>query len=386
MLDLIRDCDIVIVGCGFSGAVIAERCAELGSKSIIIERRPHIGGNSFSERDPQTGIEVHRYGAHLFHTSNETVWRYLNRFTEFTDYKHRVLSVYQNKIYAMPISLLTISQFFGRVMTPEAAVALIAEQRQEMAGCTPRNLEEKGISLIGRPLYEAFIRGYTMKQWQTDPRDLPESIITRLPVRHNFDTRYFEDRFEGLPVDGYTAVFERMLASDRIEVLLNTDFFDLRAEIEAMGKLVFYTGPIDRFYDFRFGPLGWRTVDFEREVVARGDFQGAPVINYADEAIPYTRILEFRHMHLERNYQTEKSVIFREYSRAATPTDEPFYPIGRTADKDGYAQYRAVAGAEKNTIFGGRLGTYRYLDMHQAIGAALSLFERVIGPRLAGKG
>jgi UDP-galactopyranose mutase len=383
MLDLIRDCDIVIVGSGFSGAVIAERCStELGLKSLILERRTHAGGNSYSELDPDTGIEVHRYGAHLFHTSNPEIWNYINKFTEFTDYKHRVLSIYRDQIYAMPINLLTISQFFGKVMTPAAAMALIAEQRSEMAGRTPRNLEEKAISLIGRPLYEAFIRGYTMKQWQTDPRDLPESIITRLPVRHTYDTRYFEDRFEGLPVNGYAAIFDRMLAGNKIEVMLETDFFALRRDIEAMGKLIFYTGPVDRYYDYRFGALGWRTVDFEREVIQAGDFQGAPVVNYADEEIPYTRILEFRHMHPERNYQTEKSVIFREYSRAATERDEPFYPIGRTADKDRYDQYRDLAAAEKNVVFGGRLGTYRYLDMHQAIGAALSTFERVIKPRL----
>ncbi|MCB8881743.1 UDP-galactopyranose mutase [Acidisoma cellulosilytica] len=383
MLDLIRDADIVIIGSGFSGAVIAERCStELGLKSVILDRRAHAGGNSYSEIDPDTGIEVHKYGAHLFHTSNSEVWSYINRFTEFTDYKHRVLSAYQDKIYAMPINLLTISQFFGKFMTPESAMALIAEQRGEMAGKTPRNLEEKAISLIGRPLYEAFIRGYTMKQWQTDPRDLPENIITRLPVRTDFNTRYFEDRFEGLPVNGYAAIFERMLASDKIEVVLDTDFFDLRSQIEAMGKLVFYTGPLDRFYDYRFGALGWRTVDFERDVIGTKDFQGAPVINYADEDIPYTRILEFRHMHPERNYQTEKTVIFREYSRAAESKDEPYYPIGRSVDKDRYDQYRALAAAEENVVFGGRLGTYRYLDMHQAIGAALSIFDRTIKPRL----
>lgn len=382
MLDLIRDCDIVIVGSGFSGAVIAERCsAELGLKSVILERRSHAGGNSYSEVDPDTGIEVHKYGAHLFHTSNADVWNYVNRFTAFTDYKHRVLSVYQDRIYAMPINLLTISQFFGKFMTPDAALALIAEQRDEMAGIAPRNLEEKAISLIGRPLYEAFIRGYTMKQWQTDPRDLPENIITRLPVRTDYNTRYFEDRFEGLPVNGYAAIFDRMLDSENIKVVLDTDFFALRREIEATGKLIYYTGPVDRFYDYRFGSLGWRTVDFERDVIATKDFQGAPVINYADEDIPYTRILEFRHMHPERNYQAEKTVIFREYSRAAEARDEPYYPIGRSIDKDRYDQYRALIGAEENVIFGGRLGTYRYLDMHQAIGAALSTYERTIKPR-----
>ncbi|MBW4024795.1 MAG: UDP-galactopyranose mutase [Proteobacteria bacterium] len=281
----------------------------------------------------------------------------------------------------MPINLLTICQFFGRFMTPAQARALIEEQKAEMAGRTPSNLEEKAISLIGRPLYEAFIRGYTMKQWQTDPLDLPESIITRLPVRQNFDTRYFEDKYEGLPVDGYARIFERMLASENIQIMLNTDFFSLRPEIEAMGKLVLYTGPVDRFFNYRFGPLGWRTVDFEREVIAQKDFQGAPVINYADEGVPFTRILEFRHMHPERRYAEDRTVIFREYSRSAGANDEPYYPIGRDSDKDRYESYRALADAQPGVIFGGRLGTYRYLDMHQAIGAALSTFERVIRPR-----
>jgi UDP-galactopyranose mutase len=292
-----------------------------------------------------------------------------------------VLSVHRDQVYAMPINLLTICQFFGKYMSPAEARALIDEQRAEMAGRHPRNLEEKAISLIGRPLYEAFIRGYTLKQWQTDPRDLPETIITRLPVRLTFDTRYFEDRHEGLPTEGYARIFDSMLASDDIQVMLNTDFFALRAEIEATGKLIFYTGPIDRFFDYRFGQLGWRTVDFEREVLAEKDFQGAPVINYADETVPFTRILEFRHMHPERQYAQDKTVIFREYSRSAGARDEPYYPIGRAADKDMYEKYQALAAAENNVVFGGRLGTYRYLDMHQAIGAALSIFERVIRPR-----
>ncbi len=385
MLDLVGRCDLVIVGSGFSGAVIAERCsAELGLRSIIIERRTHAGGNSYSEPDPDTGIEVHRYGAHLFHTNNKKVWEYINRFTDFTDYKHRVLSVCRGQIYPMPINLLTICQYFRRHMTPAEAAGLIAEQRSELAGRVPQNLEEKAISLIGRPLYEAFIRGYTMKQWQTDPRELPENIITRLPVRLNCDTRYFQDPYEGLPVDGYARIFDRMLAGDNIALRLNTDFFELREQIAAMGKLVFYTGPIDRFYDYRFGPLGWRTVDFVRDVVGCGDFQGAPVVNYADEDVAFTRILEFRHLHPERTYSDDKTVIFREYSRFAGASDEPYYPIGTRTDKDVYDQYRALAEAEPNVIFGGRLGTYRYLDMNQAIGAALSIYERIIRPRFSG--
>jgi UDP-galactopyranose mutase len=382
MLDLLRDCDVVIVGSGFSGAVIAERCSSvLGLRSVIIERRAHAGGNSYSEPDPDTGIEVHKYGAHLFHTGNKAVWNYINRFTTFTDYKHRVLSVHHDQVYAMPINLLTICQFFGKYMSPSEARALIDEQRAEMVGRAPRNLEEKAVSLIGRPLYEAFIRGYTIKQWQTDPRDLPETIITRLPVRLTFDTRYFEDRHEGLPTEGYARIFDRMLAHDDIALMLNTDFFLLRPQIEAMGKLIFYTGPIDRFFNYRFGQLGWRTVDFEREVLPQRDFQGAPVINYADETVPFTRILEFRHMHPERAYDDDKTVIFREYSRSAGARDEPYYPIGRASDKAMYDEYQALAGAESHVICGGRLGTYRYLDMHQAIGAALSIFDRQIRPR-----
>ena len=382
MLDLLRDCDVVIVGSGFSGAVIAERCSTvLGLRSVMIERRPHAGGNAYSEPDPDTGIEVHKYGAHIFHTGNAEVWSYINRFTDFTDYKHRALSVHHGQVYAIPINLLTICQFFRRYLSPDEARALIDEQRAELGGRAPRNLEEKAISLIGRPLYEAFIRGYTIKQWQTDPRDLPETIITRLPVRFTFDSRYFDDRHQGLPTEGYARIFDRMLASDNIELMLNTDFFALRPQIEAMGKLVFYTGPIDRFFDYRFGELGWRTVDFEREVLARRDFQGAPVINYADETVPFTRILEFRHLYPERQYAEDKTIIFREYSRSAGAFDEPYYPIGREADRAMYEKYRALAAAEKQVIFGGRLGTYRYLDMHQAIGAALSIFERMIKPR-----
>jgi UDP-galactopyranose mutase len=367
--------DLLIVGAGFYGATIAERVAnELNKNVLLIDRRSHIGGNAYSEFDGETGIEVHRYGAHLFHTPNEVVWTYLNRFTAFTDYKHRVYSTYRDQVYSMPINLGTISQFFNRRLSPDDARMLIADQAAEMAGRHPANLEEKAISLIGRPLYEAFIRGYTAKQWQTDPRDLPEHIITRLPVRYTFDNRYFNDKYEGLPVDGYTAIFERMLKHPRIQIALGVDFFSLKSSLPA-GLPIVYTGPIDRYFDYSEGELGWRTIDFEKETLNTGDFQGTAVMNYADEKVPYTRILEFRHFNPERSYQNEKTVVVREYSRSAKRVDEPYYPIDTRQDKEVFLRYRERAEAERNVHFGGRLGTYRYLDMHQAIGAALKAFD-----------
>ncbi|MDK4701338.1 UDP-galactopyranose mutase [Rhizobium sp. CNPSo 4062] len=372
--------DLLIVGAGFYGATIAERVAnELQKNVLLIDRRSHIGGNAYSEFDGETGIEVHRYGAHLFHTPNELVWTYLNRFTAFTDYKHRVYSTYRDQVYSMPINLGTISQFFNRRLSPDQARALIADQAAEMAGRHPANLEEKAISLIGRPLYEAFIRGYTAKQWQTDPRDLPEHIITRLPVRYTFDNRYFNDKYEGLPVDGYTAIFERMLKHPKIQIALDVDFFSLKSSLPA-GLPIVYTGPIDRYFDYSEGELGWRTIDFEKETLNTGDFQGMAVMNYADETIPYTRILEFRHFNPERNYQNETTVVVREYSRSARRVDEPYYPIDTRQDKELFLRYRERAVAETNVHFGGRLGTYRYLDMHQAIGAALKAFDSRIVP------
>jgi UDP-galactopyranose mutase len=372
--------DLLIVGAGFYGATIAERVAnELQKNVLLIDRRTHIGGNAYSEFDGETGIEVHRYGAHLFHTPNEMVWTYLSRFTGFTDYKHRVYSTYRDQVYSMPINLGTISQFFNRRLSPDQARALIADQAAEMAGRNPANLEEKAISLIGRPLYEAFIRGYTAKQWQTDPRDLPEHIITRLPVRYTFDNRYFNDKYEGLPIDGYTAIFERMLKHPKINIALGVDFFSLKSALPP-GLPIVYTGPIDRYFDYSEGELGWRTIDFEKETLNTGDFQGMAVMNYADETIPYTRILEFRHFNPERSYQTEKTIIVREYSRSAQRKDEPYYPIDTRQDKDVFLRYRARAEAEMNVHFGGRLGTYRYLDMHQAIGAALKAFESRVVP------
>jgi UDP-galactopyranose mutase len=385
---MFADVDILIVGAGFYGATLAERIAgELGRRVLVIDRRRHIGGNAYSETDPATGVEVHRYGPHLFHTPNETVWRYLNRFTGFSGYRHRGFTVHREQVYSLPINLATICQYFGRRFTPDEARALIESQAAELAstgqaGRQPANLEEKAISLVGRPLYEAFIRGYTAKQWQTDPRDLPASIITRLPVRYNFDDSYFSDRFQGQPLDGYTAIFEKMLAHPSIEVRLGVDFFDVRHDVPH-GMPVVYTGPIDRYFDHAEGVLGWRTVDFEEEVAPTGDFQGAAIMNYADEDVPWTRILEFRHFNPERGYQTEKTLIAREYSRFAGRDDEPYYPIGTASDRAMLARYQARAAAENSVHFGGRLGTYRYLDMHQAIAAALKAFETVFAPMLA---
>ncbi len=375
--------DLVIVGAGFFGATIAERAAKtLGKKVLIIDRRGHIGGNAYSENDKETGIEVHKYGAHLFHTPNKLVWDYLANFTTFTSYQHRVFASHRSSVYSMPINLGTICQFFGRQFTPDEARALVASHAQELGGKEPRNLEEKAISLIGRPLYDAFIRGYTAKQWQTDPTALPASIITRLPVRYNFNNRYFSDAYEGLPTYGYTAIFQKMLEHPNIEVSLGTDYFAVKNTIPA-DKLVVFTGPIDRYFDYRAGELNWRTIDFEKEVLPVGDFQGTAVMNYSDEAVPYTRILEFRHFNPERQYPDDKTVIVREYSRFAGRNDEPYYPIDTSDDKKIYLAYKKLAEAETNIIFGGRLGTYRYLDMHQAIAAAIKTFETDITPRLS---
>jgi UDP-galactopyranose mutase len=374
--------DLVIAGSGLFGLTVAERCArDLGLRVLVVERRDHIGGNAYSEIEPSTGIEVHRYGAHLFHTSNERVWEYVNRFTSFTGYRHRVFTIFKNRVYPMPINLGTICAYFGRAMSPDEARALVAAQAAEVTD--PANLEEKAISLVGRPLYEAFIRGYTAKQWQTDPRELPPEIITRLPVRYTFDDRYFNDRYEGLPTGGYTAWLERMADHPNIEVRLGTDFFAL----DAAGNVpVVYTGPLDRYFDHAEGRLGWRTLDFAREVLATGDFQGTPVMNYADEDVPYTRIHEFRHFHPERDHPPDRTVIVREYSRFAGAGDEPYYPIDTAADRAKLVRYRELARAEKGVWFGGRLGTYRYLDMHMAIASALTMYDNRLRPHFAARG
>lgn len=377
------DADLIVVGSGFFGLTIAERVAnELGRRVLVIDRRDHIGGNAFSAAEPVTGIEVHQYGAHLFHTSNETVWEYVNRFTRFTDYQHRVYSNFRGEVYPLPINLGTINQFFRKALGPDGARALVAEQAGEFDTKSAKNLEEKAISLIGRPLYEAFIRDYTAKQWQTPTTELPAEVISRLPVRYTYDNRYFNDTHEGLPVDGYTAWLERMADHPLIEVRLSTDFFDESQPINkrsTVGQVpVVYTGPVDRYFDYAEGELSWRTLDFEQEVLPVGDFQGTSVMNYADAEVPYTRIHEFRHFHPEREYPSDKTVIMKEFSRFAERGDEPYYPVNTPADRERLLKYRDLREAEPKVIFGGRLGTYQYLDMHMAIGSALSTFENKI--------
>ena len=380
--------DLVVVGSGLFGLTIAEQAAtELGLKVALLDRRSHIGGNAYSEKEKQTGIEVHRYGAHLFHTSNERVWEYVNRFTEFTNYVHRVYTRHNGIVYPMPINLGTINQFFNAAYSPAEAKALIAEQAGELAGTDPQNLNDKGISLIGRPLYEAFIKHYTAKQWQTPPEELPASIISRLPVRYNYDNRYFNDKYEGLPVDGYAAWLERMAAHPNIEVHLNTDFFEPGHQYSrenVLGQIpVVYTGPVDRYFDYAEGDLSWRTIDLEEEVLPIEDFQGCSVMNYPDADVPFTRIHEFRHFHPERDYTKDATVIMREYSRFANKGDEPYYPVNTSVDREKLLAYRDLAKGENNGLFGGRLGTYKYLDMHMAIGAALSMFDNKIRPHFA---
>ena len=381
--------DLVVVGSGLFGLTIAEQAAsELGLKVVILDRRSHIGGNAYSEKEERTGIEVHRYGAHLFHTSNERVWEYVNRFTKFTDYVHRVYTRHNDEVFPMPINLGTINQFFRAAYGPAEARALIQEQAGELAGTDPQNLNDKGIQLIGRPLYEAFIKHYTGKQWQTDPKDLPASIISRLPVRYTYDNRYFNDTHEGLPVDGYTAWLERMASHPNIEVRLDTDFFDEDHEFsrsKVLGQVpVVYTGPVDRYFDYAEGDLSWRTIDLEKEVLEMQDFQGCAVMNYPDPDVPFTRIHEFRHFHPERDYTKDATVIMREFSRFAEKGDEPYYPINTSVDRQKLLKYRDLAAGESDVLFGGRLGTYKYLDMHMAIGSALSMFDNKIRPHFSG--
>ena len=366
--------DLVVVGSGFYGLTIAQQAAEnLGLQVKVIERRNHIGGNAYSEFDSETGIEVHKYGSHLFHTSNERVWEYANRFTAFNNYKHVVWAKHGGDLYPMPINLDTINQFFNKNFDSEQAREFIQSQVHEDTS-SANNLEERAIALIGKALYEAFIKGYTEKQWQTDPKLLPADVINRLPMSFTTEHRYFNDKHEGLPLNGYTAWLENMANHPNIEVSLNQDFFDVKSDLVGQVPIV-YTGPIDRYFNYEFGDLGWRTLDFESEILQTGNFQNTSVVNYSDLDVPFTRIHEYRHLHPEREYQSEATYISREYSRFAARDDEPYYPVNTQSDREKLLQYRILMSNERGLWFGGRLGTYQYLDMHMAIASALTAFD-----------
>jgi UDP-galactopyranose mutase len=367
---------ILIVGSGFYGSTLAHLLSDVpGTEILIVEAREHIGGNAYSYVDEHTGIEVHKYGSHLFHTDSEKIWNFINRFSKFNNYRHKVITRFGDQYFPMPINLMTISSFYGKTFSPDEARAKM--QTQGSVPKTIDNLEEKAISLIGEDLYLALIKGYTWKQWQTPPNQLPSDIITRLPVRFDFEDSYFTDRYQGLPIDGYSSIFHKMLDKENIQICLNTNFFDMTKE-ERKADWIIFTGPIDRFFEFKYGELGWRTLDFQWEYHDSGDYQGTSVINEADIDVEYTRTHEFRHLHPERDYPLSKTVIAREFSRMAQKGDEPYYPINTEADRGMLEKYRNEAKKQQNMTFGGRLGRYQYLDMHMAIGAAFKDFETIL--------
>lgn len=367
--------DYVIVGSGFFGAVFAQQAQENGKSAIVLEKRDHIGGNCYSYDYQDTEINIHAYGTHIFHTNNKPLWDYINRFTEFNRYQHRVLTTHKDKVYSMPINLGTVNSFYGVNLKPEEVEEFLASKRGNISN--PKNLEEKAISLIGKDLYEAFIKGYTMKQWGCDPTKLPASIITRLPVRNSYHDSYFNDIYQGIPIGGYTPIFERMLAG--IPVELEVDFFDdISYWRSQCREKIIYTGPIDRYFDYKFGRLNWRSVRFEIDNIHVEDYQGTSVMNYADTEIPYTRIHEPKHLHLEKTtHKPNETVIVREYSQV--DNDAPYYPVNFEEDKSKLKQYQELQADEKDVIFGGRLAQYKYYDMHQVIASALATAKQELG-------
>lgn len=367
----------IVVGSGFFGSVIAERAAhDKDEHVVVIDKRGHFGGNCFSQIDEKTGIEFHKYGTHVFHTSNEKVWKYIKRFTVLNGYRHQVLSVYKNRVYQMPINLETINSFYGINLRPFEVDEFLKSEIEKEGVVSPQNFEEKAISLIGRALYEAFIKGYTEKMWQKDPKSLPVSILARLPVRRNYDENYFFDQWQGIPLEGYSEVFRKMLSHKNIDLHLNVDFFEIKDRIPE-SCLIIYSGPIDSFFDYKFGKLEWRSVDFERQVINVEDFQGTSVMNYPELSIPYIRIHEPRHLHIERNYTKEKTLILIEYPKSGT-ADEPYYPVNTLENHRTLQKYLDESKKISNVIFGGRLGEYKYYDMDQTIGSALDIYEKRI--------
>ncbi len=359
---------ILLVGAGLSGAVIGRALAEAGHDITIIDERGHVAGNCYTERDAESGVMVHTYGPHIFHTDDEEVWNYVNRFERFMPYVNRVKTTSGGHVYSLPINLHTINQVFGKSFRPDEARAFI-KRLSDTSIEDPKTFEEQALRFVGQRLYEAFFKGYTIKQWGCDPNDLPASILKRLPVRFNYDDNYFFHRFQGMPENGYTPMVERILDHDGITVELGRRF--VRSEADGFDH-VFYSGPLDGYFDFELGRLGYRTLDFEM-FRYDGDYQGCAVMNYGDVEVPYTRITEHKHFSPWESH--EKSVCYREYSRACGENDIPYYPIRLADEKSLLAQYVEKAKAEKGVTFVGRLGTYRYLDMDVTIREALDTAE-----------
>ena len=355
--------DYLIVGSGLFGAVFAHEAMQKGKSCLVLEKRDHIGGNIYTEE--VEGIQVHRYGAHIFHTSNKEVWDYVNRFAEFNRYTNSPIARYKNEVYNMPFNMNTFSRMWG-IFTPDEAKARIREQIEEAGITDPKNLEEQGISLVGRDIYEKLVKGYTEKQWGRRATELPAFIIKRLPVRFTYDNNYFNDKYQGIPIGGYTQIIEKLLAG--AEIRLNTDFLEDKEGYMAMADKVVYTGMIDAFFDYSLGELEYRSLRFETEVLDTDNFQGNAVVNYNEYEIPYTRIIE--HKHFEFGTQP-KTVITREYPQKWQHGDEPYYPMNDDRNNALFAQYKALAAGQTKVIFGGRLGMYQYFDMHNVIAEAL---------------
>lgn len=369
--------DYLIVGCGLFGSVLAERITNvLKKKVIILEKRDHIAGNIYSHIDPHTGIEYHKYGTHIFHTSNAIVWNYLNQFTSFNSYRHQSLAKYKNKIYQLPINLETINSFFNKNYNPDEAKKFITKMTKNYKNEKNYNFESKALSQIGKDLYEAFIKNYTKKQWGKNPVDLPGTIFNRLPLRFNYDETYQKNsRWSGVPEEGYTNFVKKLLDSKKIEVKLNNNF-DLKDSLYNVKYFTIYTGPLDKLFDYQHGKLDWRSLRFEKSVVGTEDFQGNSVINYPELKYKFTRIHEPKHLHPERNYfKNNKTIIIKEYPKK--DNNEPYYPINDLQNRQKQKKYSITARGVNNFLFGGRLANYAYYDMDMTILAALTLFKKI---------
>lgn len=365
--------DYLVVGSGLFGAVFAHEAAKKGKKIKVIEKREHIGGNIYTKE--MENIQVHQYGAHIFHTSDKFLWDYVNQFAEFNRYTNSPVANYHGEIYNLPFNMNTFNKLWG-VVTPKEAKAKIDEQRAYLNGKRPENLEEQAISLVGIDIYEKLIKDYTEKQWGKKTTELPAFIIRRLPVRYTYDNNYFNDTYQGIPIGGYTQIVEKMLAYDNIDVETNVDFFTNKETYLTQYPKIIFTGMIDEFFDYQLGELEYRSLRFETELLDVENYQGNAVVNYTDAQTPYTRIIE--HKHFEFGIQ-EKTVITKEYSKTWEKGDEPYYPVNNTENNGLYAEYKQLAETVPNVIFGGRLGHYRYYDMHQVISAALHCVKEEFG-------